>query len=193
MDIEDLIYVSEKKLDRDFCKHCIEKFKKDDNRYQGITGSGVDLKMKQSTDLKISTKDNWKEEDNVFYKSFKDSYALYENWLSDNHSPLYLDACLRGTIEDTGYQIQETLPGGFYQYHHDGMNDRLLTIIWYLNDIHVDGYTEFFTGLKIQPEEGKILMFPALWPWVHRGYPPKSETKYICTGWIRNVYTPPDA
>ena len=185
MNIEDLIYVSEKKLDRDFCKHCIEKFKKDEDRYQGVTGSGVDLKMKQSTDLKISGKDNWKEEDNVFYESFKDTYASYENWLSDNYSPLYLDACLRGNIEDTGYQIQETLPGGFYNYHNDGMNDRLLTIIWYLNDIHEDGYTEFYSGLKIQPEEGKIMMFPALWPYVHRGFPPKSETKYICTGWIR--------
>ena len=50
-----------------------------------------------------------------------------------------------------------------------------------------DRYTEFYTGLKIKPEVGKILMFPALWPWVHRGYPPKSETKYICTGWIRNI------
>jgi len=29
MNIEDLIYVSEKRLDGDFCKHCIEKFKKD--------------------------------------------------------------------------------------------------------------------------------------------------------------------
>jgi len=185
MNIEDLIYVSEKRLDADFCKHCIEKFKKDQNRYQGVTGSGVDLTMKQSTDLKISGKDNWKEEDDIFYKSFQDSYASYENWLSDNYSPLYLDACLRGNIEDTGYQIQETLPGGFYKYHNDGMFDRLLTIIWYLNDIHEDGYTEFYSGLKIQPEEGKIMMFPALWPYVHRGFPPKSETKYICTGWIR--------
>ena len=67
------------------------------------------------------------------------------------------------------------------------MDSRILTIIWYLNDINEDGYTEFYTGLKIQPEMGKILMFPALWPWVHRGYPPKYETKYICTGWIRNI------
>ena len=65
------------------------------------------------------------------------------------------------------------------------MHNRLLTIIWYLNDIHEDGYTEFYSGLKVQPEEGKIMMFPALWPYVHRGFPPKSETKYICTGWIR--------
>ena len=92
MDIEDLIYFSEKRLDGDFCKHCIQKFKKDDNRYQGIVGSGENLDMKQSTDLVISNKDYWKEEDNVFYESFKDTYASYENWISENHSPLYLDA-----------------------------------------------------------------------------------------------------
>ena len=32
-------------------------------------------------------------------------------------------------------------------------------------------------------------MFPALWPWVHRGFPPKSEVKYICTGWLYSTMT----
>ena len=27
-------------------------------------------------------------------------------------------------------------------------------------------------------------MFPGLWPWVHRGVSPKSEVKYLCTGWV---------
>ena len=85
-----------------------------DNRYQGITGSGVNLEMKRSMDLKISDKDEWKEEDEVFYNSFKDTLKSYEEWLEDRLSYPYLDACLRGKIEDTGYQIQETLPGGFY-------------------------------------------------------------------------------
>ena len=183
MNTDELIYVAENKLDRYFCEHCIEKFKKDEDRYQGVVGSGENLEMKQSIDLRISNNDNWKEEDNIFYTSFKDTLQSYKEWLSHP----FPDDCLRGRIEDTGYQIQETKPGGFYNWHQDGMDSRILTIIWYLNDINEDGYTEFYTGLKIKPEVGKILMFPALWPWVHRGYPPKSETKYICTGWIRNI------
>ena len=183
MNTDELIYVAEDKLDKDFCKHCIEKFNKDDNKYQGIVGSGENLKIKQSTDLRISNKDNWKEEDKIFYNSFRKTLGSYKKWLEHP----FPDDCLRGQIEDTGYQIQETKPGGFYKWHQDGMDSRILTIIWYLNDINEDGYTEFYTGLKIKPEVGKILMFPALWPWVHRGYPPKSETKYICTGWIRNI------
>ena len=183
MNTDDLIYVAEDKLDKDFCKHCIEKFNKDDNRYQGEVGSGVNLEMKRSIDLTISDNDNWKEEDNVFYNSFKKTLDSYKKELKHP----FPDKCLLGRIEDSGYQIQETKPGDFYTWHQDGMKSRILTIIWYLNDINEDGYTEFSSGLKIQPEMGKILMFPALWPWVHRGYPPKYETKYICTGWIRNI------
>ena len=183
MNTDDLIYVAEDKLDKDFCKHCIEKFNKDDNRYQGEVGSGVNLEMKRSIDLTISDNDNWKEEDKVFYNSFKKTLDSYKKELKHP----FPDKCLLGRIEDSGYQIQETKPGDFYTWHQDGMNSRILTIIWYLNDINEDGYTEFSSGLKIQPEMGKILMFPALWPWVHRGYPPKYETKYICTGWIRNI------
>ena len=184
MNTEEYIYVAEDRLDKDFCKHCIQKFNKDDNRYTGIVGSGENLEVKQSTDLRISNKDNWKEEDKIFYNSFAKTLVSYKEWLSHP----FPDDCLRGHIEDTGYQIQETKPGEFYTWHQDGMNSRILTIIWYLNDVNEDGYTEFYTGLKIQPEMGKILMFPAQWPWVHRGYPPKYETKYICTGWIKKIY-----
>ena len=183
MNTDDYIYVAENKLDKDFCKHCIQKFNKDENKYQGLVGDGVNLEVKQSLDLGISDNDDWIEEDNIFYNSLKDTLESYQEWLKHPFS----DNCFRGRIQDTGYQIQETKPGEFYKWHQDGMDCRMLTIIWYLNDIDEDGYTEFYTGLKIQPKMGKILMFPALWPWIHRGYPPKYETKYICTGWIRNI------
>ena len=52
-----------------------------------------------------------------------------------------------------------------------------------------DGYTEFKNGIKIQPEQGKLLIFPAVWSYIHRGFPPKTETKYICTGWIHTEIT----
>ena len=60
----------------------------------------------------------------------------------------------------------------------------MLTFIWYLNDITEGGYTEFNTGFKVQPQAGKLVIFPGLWPWVHRGVAPKSEVKYLCTGWV---------
>ena len=95
-------------------------------------------------------------------------------------------------LSDTGYQIQRTLPGEFYTWHNDFYYEqhksRFLTFIWYLNDVYEDGYTEFIDGTKIEPRTGKMMIFPATWTYQHRGYPPKSETKYICTGWIYGSY-----
>ena len=181
MNIDDLVYVVKNQLDKDFCEHCIEKFKTDDNKYQGRIGRGVDLNTKKSMDLYISDNEDWKEEDNTFFESLSKNLDSYREWVPDPYQYYVMNY----PSEDTGYQMQETQPGGFYHWHHDQLETRRLTFIWYLNDIEEDGYTEFNSGLKIQPETGKLVIFPGLWPWVHRGVAPKSEDKYICTGWIR--------
>ncbi len=178
MKLNDYFFIKRNVLDEDFCKHCIDKFNKDDKRYEGVVHGGVYPDVKRSTDLTISDNDNWKEEDNIFCTTLTSSLDEYLRWLPDHHREVI------PFPQDTGYQIQRTDPGGFYHWHHDQWRNRRITFIWYLNDIVEDGYTEFSTGYKVQPETGKLLMFPALWPWVHRGFPPKSEVKYICTGWL---------
>ena len=89
--------------------------------------------------------------------------------------------------------MQKTSPGDFYDWHHDWMYHhggvRTLTYIWYLNTIKDGGYTEFFNGTKVQPVTGKLLIFPATWTYMHRGFPPKSQSKYIVTGWLLNQLT----
>ena len=174
MNTDDLIYVVQNQLEKDFCKHVIEKFKTDEDKYQGLIGRGLDLNVKQSMDLTISDNDDWKEEDEVFFQSLTKNLQAYKDWVP---YPYEYYVCDR-EIEDSGYQIQETQPGGFYKWHHDGLGSRMLTFIWYLNDITEGGYTEFNTGFKVQPEAGKLVIFPGLWPWVHRGVAPKSEVKY---------------
>mgnify|MGYP003330289874 CR=1 FL=1 len=98
---------------------------------------------------------------------------------------------------DYGYQIQETLPDGFYDWHHDffstGKESRFLTYLWYLNTVEEGGHTEFIDGTKIKPEMGKLILFPAAWPFYHRGTKPIREKKYICTGWLYVDSTCPNA
>ena len=89
--------------------------------------------------------------------------------------------------DDSGFQLQKTTPGGFYDWHHDDMGHRKYTYIFYLNDIDHEGETEFANGLKIKPEQGKGLIFPATWTYAHRGIAPKDEIKYIATGWISQL------
>ena len=52
----------------------------------------------------------------------------------------------------------------------DGQSE---TIIVYLNDDFVGGETEFpVLGDKVKPKKGKLLVFPPMWNYLHRGNPP---------------------
>lgn len=189
--MESLIWTGQNVLTSEFCQNCIDKFERDERKSLGQLGadSSINLDVKRSVDLQISKRTGWEEETKVFYDSISWALQEYACYLIDIHpklSPFYdLD-----TISDSGYQIQRTLPGDFYDWHSDicieNSKIRQLTYIWYLNDINDDGYTEFINGTRIQPKTGKIIIFPATWTYLHRGYPPKSETKYITTGWIYN-------
>tara|TARA_R100000781_G_C4072522_1_gene124957 strand:- start:526 stop:1131 length:606 start_codon:yes stop_codon:yes gene_type:complete len=184
-EFQDLIYITEKSLDREFCNVCIDKFEKDTKKMKGLIGEGrIDKRIKQSTDLYISANEDcsedWAKEDDVFLASLKEQLVNYYDYIPEEYaSYAHLDVG-----EDTGYNMQRTKPGEFYSWHQDQVNQRALTYIWYMNDIVEDGYTEFNCGVKVQPKAGRFLMFPSGWPYLHRGYPPKSETKYICTGWF---------
>jgi hypothetical protein len=85
--------------------------------------------------------------------------------------------------------------GGFYKWHcerntykHPAVN-RHLVFMTYLNDVTDDGETEFYyQQIKIKPEKGLTLIWPADWTFTHRGIPSSSQDKYIVTGWYN--FTP---
>ena len=170
-----------------FCSNVIEKFEKDDRKHQGVVANGVSLNMKRSLDLHISKLNDWETFDQGFYRSLNSELNNYHDFIPD----IFNLSNIRLVGDDTGYQIQRTQPGDFYNWHHDFVGTRILTFIWYLNDIKHNGYTEFIDGTKIQPETGKFVIFPATWNYMHRGVSPKDETKYICTGWIHANFEHP--
>jgi len=203
--LSDFIHVEYNTLSEEFCNSVIGKFETDNRKQQGKLGSGrnsvVNVDIKDSIDLMISGLDEWKEEDEVLFNSVNKYSQKYrnKNILQDIKIPILLD-----TMSDTGYQIQKTSPNSGYTWHDDFdpsydntsiAGIRVLSFIWYLNDISEGGYTEFIDGTKIQPERGKFLIFPSTWNFIHRGFPPKKESKYIITGWLHSDYSrkPQDA
>jgi hypothetical protein len=203
--LSDFIHVEYNTLSEEFCNGVIGKFETDSRKHQGRLGSGknsgVNVDIKDSIDLMISGLDDWKEEDEVLFNSVNKCSQKYrnKNLLEDIKIPILLD-----TMSDTGYQIQKTSPNCGYTWHDDFdpsydntsiAGVRVLSFIWYLNDISEGGYTEFIDGTKIQPERGKFLIFPSTWNFIHRGFPPKKESKYIITGWLHSDYSrkPQDA
>lgn len=87
--------------------------------------------------------------------------------------------------------IQHYAPGqAFHQWHTEniGIPDfkilRHLVFMTYLNDVSNGGHTEWYhQGIKIKPEKGLTMIWPAQWMFTHRGTSSSVE-KYIITGWL---------
>ena len=88
-------------------------------------------------------------------------------------------------------KIQKTLPSeGYHVWHieHAATRDmakRVLVYSIYLNTVEDGGETEFlYQSQRVKPVKGRIVIWPAGFPYVHRGNPPLSGEKYILTSWI---------
>ena len=171
--------------DTSFCDSLIDYYNSK-TPIRGETGAGVNLSIKDSFDVLIG---------------------------SDLHSPQYflkLQECVNAYIENYGFcnayqkwgilesvQIQKYIPQGAYHRWHcersgsDNLtNTRHLVFMTYLNDVTDAGETEFFyQHLKLKPEKGLTVLWPADWMFTHRGIPSPTQEKMIVTGWF-NFKTP---
>jgi len=101
------------------------------------------------------------------------------------------DDAYRVPFHFTTLKIQKTLPTeGYHVWHIEhgkGFNvePRAFVFSIYLNDVEDGGETEFLNFSKrVKPKTGRIVIWPAGFPYVHRGNPPLSGKKYILTSWM---------
>lgn len=94
--------------------------------------------------------------------------------------------------------VQKYNPGGgYHQWHTERCQAkemfiaaRHLVFMTYLNDVTDQGETEFWhQKVKVKPEKGLTLIWPADWTFTHRGIASPSQTKYIATGWFSYIYS----
>jgi hypothetical protein len=202
----DFIFELPKQLTPQFCKHLINRYETDPvavkTRNSGRT-FGSDgfqaLKVKQSEDFQLSRYTEFVYEDKTLNLALEKLLRNYIDHLVDNLNPFFAEL-MNFNYEDSGFQIQRTMPHGFYSWHNDAhtsldsgaIKTRSFTYIFYLNDVNNAGETEFANGRKVKPEEGKALLFPANWEYLHRGVAPVDEIKYITTGWVSALYPTPE-
>jgi len=91
----------------------------------------------------------------------------------------------------TNLKIQKTLPTeGYHVWHLEhgkGYDNEPRAFVFsiYLNDVEEGGETEFLHFSKrVKPKTGRIVIWPAGFPYVHRGNSPLSGVKYILTSWM---------
>lgn len=167
------------------CDNMIERFEANDaDQYQGRSGSAQNLNasLKKTTDIIVSGKQHWQDADNNLFRSlamalneFREAFPYFANM---------------GRFQDMGYNLQRYQAGEYYHWHVDSDNltlaSRQLVALWYLNDVaSPGGETEFLhQGVKVQPEKGKLVLFPPFWTHEHRAVTVEKGVKYIATTWI---------
>jgi len=202
------IYINENSLSTDLCDEIITKFEEQqENKGPGKTFGGIQPKIKDTTDYQI-------EENNPKWSRIRDALIvelvnniqiyvskldrpMYHSQAEDirdvNHIPkkynfkeLNANDLFFETIMVQKYKSNT----GRYVYHNDFSSEskknryRVLTYIYYLNDVEEGGETQFWDNYKIKPQKGKLVLFPASWTYPHSGLMPISHDKYIITGWI---------
>ena len=155
------------------CKLFIDYHKTSHNQISGLIFNAMTGVTEVCTDLKNTTDVSLQRHDLVttFYKGVEKVHMEYKKHLNDiNKDGLLSSLMLRDVA--TGPQIQMTSKGGFFNWHSDYSDPtRLLAVILYLNDIDEEngGSTEFNSGRKVQPERGKVIIFPVTHLHLHKG------------------------
>lgn len=140
--------------------------------------------------------------DKVLGRKDKSILLQYADAVLHSEVNQYLQACYLHYVEQYGFvaqklisfdqKLQRTEPGGGYHHWHCEnstweMSNRSLVWAIYLNDEFEAGETEFLhQHIRVKPKRGTVVIWPAAWPWQHRGNPPINGTKYILTGWYVN-------
>lgn len=182
----DLAFEIQGSLTNEFCEEIIKKFEEDDRKTPGKTVGGFNPDTKNSTDLSISNFNDWDEVTQKLDEALNKGVKEYDKFLEEKFD--YDQFKYSETTNGISYQIQRS---GFYKYHQDALVDKLLgrirvlTYIWYLNTPEQGGETDFVYK-KVKAEQGKLVLFPATWDYIHAGLP--TPKKYIVTGWLHQPY-----
>jgi len=202
----DYIYTNNS-LSFNICDKIISYYEESD-KYKGVTVGGLNKTIKDTTDYIIPFKSTictqWDEINDVLTEELQKNIKHYiskinnkANYTSENNYGVEYRHLNNEVRVFNNFMIQKYEKGiGKYVYHQDGLTDiknngnRVITYLWYLNDVEEGGETEFFGDFKIKPEKGKLLLFPANWAFPHRGNRPVSSHKYIITGWFYELIKP---
>mgnify|MGYP001299160857 CR=1 FL=1 len=170
------------------CEDLVEFFE-DNSAYHRIGQAGDGAQndgVKKSTDMTIRPSDV-SLSSHVTVRTYIDSlFACYKDYLTIWP---FLGQTLP-EVEIGSFNIQRYHTGEHFQRVHAERHSiytlhRVLAWMTYLNDVE-DGGATFFPhyDLKIKPERGKTLIWPADWTHAHCGEVVGSGSKYVITGWM---------
>jgi len=186
---KNLISLHTEVIPHNLCKKTIKFFDEHNSFESGIAvkdGESVKKEMRNSKEIIL----NWGEgeEDilgrelyNIISPLVDDYFLKYPN--------LFIN--IGNTHWEDAHILRYESNVGFYKFHFDtggeDIDNRLVSVIMYLNDVEEGGETEFeYMDIDpIKPRRGDVVIFPSGTTHTHRGNMPISNEKYICVFWLR--------
>ncbi len=176
-------YLEDKKI----CKDIIDFFESNQKlQHKGTTATGVNTNRKKTTDITINP--NHLSDPN--YKVFNDYFKNLQKCFLDYKEQWPFLKTFLEKVNVGSFNVQKYLPGDHFSSLHSERTHlstlhRIFAFMTYLNDVDEGGTTDFdYYGIKIKPETGKTLIWPAEWTHAHTGSILKGGSKYIITGWL---------
>ena len=190
VNINNFIGVYDNYILKEMCDDAIDLYE-DQNKFNRtvnrIGGENASVLSKQDQQLFMDpyNLDIWWEHLKPLMVNFELAWSHYiKNTGADN-------AYDGGPFNFTNLKIQKTLPTeGYHVWHVEHAkayeaSARAFVFSVYLNDVEEGGETEFLHFSKrVKPKTGRIVIWPAGFPYLHRGNPPLSGKKYILTSWM---------
>jgi|APGre2960657373_1045057.scaffolds.fasta_scaffold00356_23 hypothetical protein len=197
MDLSKFIYHQENAFSDEFCDRLINLFdekEKEDEVSVGSMAGGLDLTIKNTTEINLYDFPELVNHENFFSVINK---HLSDHFLNNLPFRYYFDGNQKIFPGNTTYetcQIQKYKKGeGHYGSWHIEIENlksasRIFSMIVYLNDVEEGGETGFlYPEMKVKPTKGGLVIFPSAYPFVHCGFKPISNDKYIVATWL--IYT----
>jgi len=184
--MNDFIYEVSNSLSSYLCDNIIDLFSSE-IQYKGVTSGGFHQQIKDTNDFVIPEKTTkWGKIFNILIKQLNKHIVIYIEKFKKQYE-FDIIGSKELFIKNMLVQKYEKNKGQ-YVFHHDSRTEensyRVITFLWYLNDVDEGGETEFFGKYKIKPKKGKLILFPANWTFPHCGNIPISSDKIIITGWV---------
>tara|TARA_Y100000114_G_scaffold26105_1_gene21867 strand:+ start:655 stop:1257 length:603 start_codon:yes stop_codon:yes gene_type:complete len=187
INLKDSIGVFDNFIEPKLCKTLIGFFEKQKPSigFNRIEGEGALAATKKDESVCYSKHNNWTSEMDQLCGKVRQMLDIYIQKTD------FLNFSGIRELHFTNTKIQKTQPGGGYHVWHTERNylnygcSRALVWTVYLNDIEKGGETEFLNqNQRVPAKTGRGCIFPADFPYVHRGNPPLDKDKYIVTSWF---------
>jgi len=177
-ELNDLIHVYENAISSDICDELVSFFESNSDKHEYFDNQGA------PTFTQINLTSNRFEKENIHNTLIQNVFEY-----RDKYYDFICNKVFPSSHAFEEFRIKRYNIGGSERFdtHVDVLDystaRRFLSFFWYLNDVEEGGET-VFKDFEIKPSKGKLVIFPPLWMYPHKGNPPISGPKYILSTYL---------